>query len=151
MKVLNFLAVIAIALCMVSCNDDDEQGPKMSIAGDYEGATVMTVGSAMDPIDGVVTIKIDSDSKATLVLPEAKMSPKMSIPEITLHNVSYVKGADGSYTLKLDAFNLDVNGTNYVSKGLNGVVKNNNLTLNYDFKPGEMPMSINIEFKGLKK
>ena len=150
-KVLNFIAVIAVALCIVSCGDDNEEGGKAPFAGDYAGTIVMSVGeSIMDPIDGIVTLTVDSDDKVTIVLPEAKMNPKMSIPSITLKNVQYVKAADGSYNLKLDAFNIDVNGTNYVSKGLNGTVRGNVLTLNYDFQPGAMPMSINIEFMGNK-
>ena len=157
MKFLNYLAIAAIALCTVSCDDDDDPvveevvTPAELVAGNYECGLTMAVGKPGEPTDATVEVKAQKDGKLTVIMPEAG-SGKMSMPKLELADVKLEKVADNEYKLTKEAFVINNPGMPLVNtKGLTGTLKNNALELTYDIKPGEMPMSIVFSFKGTKK
>ena len=156
MKFLNYLAIAAVALCTVSCDDDDDPvnnevvAPSELIAGSYEGSMTM-MGS---PMDMALEMKAQSNGKVTIVVPEFKaMGGKVTMPSMQLVDVNVAKGAkEGEFTISKEAFALEVPGMPLVNKkGLKGSVKGEALELAFDITPGGMPMAIDLEYKGNKK
>ncbi len=156
MKLRNFLAMALVALCTVSCSDDDEvldefvkptENIAAQVAGSYEGGNIMIVGGQpTGVVKGSVEITAQENGKVTVVLPEAGMG-KMKLAAITLEDVEVKSVADKEFSLEHAAFEFTVDGTKYVNaKGLKGSVKDGKLTLAYDIKPGGMPFPILFNF-----
>lgn len=160
MKFLNYLAIAAIALCTVSCDDDDDPvkdevvAPAELVAGNYEGTIQMGVGKPGEPVAANVQLKAQSNGKLTVVLPQVGEG-KMTMPSVTLTDVAINKVADNEYTVSKEAFSLVVNEMPLSNKkGLNGTIKAGVFSLNYDLTPGamaDMDMAISFTYKGEKK
>ena len=158
MKFLNYLAIAAIALGTVSCDDDDPVqkevvSPVELIAGSYNGGMSMIVGEPGEPSDATVVLKAQKDGKLTIVIPEVG-SGKMVMPELELTDakVEKVAGKEGEYTISKEAFVINNPGMPLTNKkGLKGTVKGTSIELSYDIQPGAMPMAIQFSFKGTKK
>lgn len=149
MKLKNFLAMMAIALCVVACSDDDKEEevitPAQQVAGSYEGSLVMSVGStAYDPSDATFKFSAETNGTLTLVLPGSG-SGAMAMPEITLKDVKVATTDNITYTIG----ETEINEDKYVGK-LSGTIKDNKATITYSITPGAMPFPINFEFIGSK-
>ena len=157
MKLRNFLALALVALCTVSCSDDDDEvldeivkpaeNIAAQIAGSYEGGNLMTVGGQpAGVVKGTVKITAQEDGKATVELPGSTMG-KMVLSAITLTDVEVKSVSDKEFTLEHAEFAMSVDGKEYVNtKGLKGSVKDGKLSLAYDIKPGAMPFPIEFNF-----
>ena len=138
------MAVLAIVMFgFASCNKEIK--PAEEVAKIYVGT--MTYGvSEMSEVEASVELKALGDDKVSIVLP-AIGEGMMSIPEITLNDITVSTNDNKVFTIAETEINQTVGTTNYTGT-LGGNVDNGKLTLNYALKPGAMPMSINFTFVG---
>ena len=154
MKLRTFLAMALIALCTVSCSDDDEMVEldnqtevSTQVAGSYTGVFQQLFGGKPSGFfDGTIKIEAQKDGKVTVLFPKQDSDSKMSMRAFTLTDVEVKSISASEFTFEHEAFTVDAGGIDYASKGLKGTLKNGVLTFDYDIKPGEMPMSINMTF-----
>ena len=151
MKVKNFLAMAAIALCAVACSDDDDVvNFSENVEGTYDGSLSMF---GKDPADATIKMEAQSNGKVTIVLPKAG-SGKMVLPSVTVKDIAITETSTDEYAVTMaatDSVVVEANGMSITTKALSGTVKNNKLTLKYSVKPGKMPMYIPFDFEGAKK
>ena len=165
MKVRNFLAMMTIAFCamgVVSCgdDDDDEDLPAAGeiVKGDYVGTNVLVVGgSEMPSENNVAKIIPQANGMVTVVLPQPQEAPEatsragMEMPLITLKDIKISEADQNTYTLSPDTIDVVSGQMHIVGKFLSGEVKNNELKLKYNFKPGKMPLYLDGSFTGSKQ
>lgn len=148
MKVKNLFAMMAVALCMTACSDDDETvvSPAQAVEGSYAGSVTMSVmGTDYGSSEATVRITRLTDATVSIVLPEAGEG-SMALPSITVTGAVVSTADDVTYTIAETAINQD----KYVGS-LTGTVKNGKAEIDYSVTPGAMPMSINFEFSGSKE
>lgn len=146
-SIKTFLAIAAIALFSISCNNDDDPKPEYAnkIAGAYNGNLELTVGGAsqgsVDSYSATVT-RISQDS-VTILLSKFNFRT-YSIPDITIG--SKIVQNNGEYELSglLNASSDNFNITGDFNGSSNGTALN--LTINYQF--GAMPMPVVGNFTG---
>ena len=104
MKLKNFLAMMAIALCAVACSDNDDKKedtviPAQEVAGIYNGTLSLSVsGNDQGTSDSQVKITAEEGGTVQVLLVggagEGMMSlPDIAIPGIKVHtsdNVTYI-------------------------------------------------------------
>lgn len=154
MKLKTFLFLMLAALFTVSCEEDEDVIPADVIMGTYTGTMKMKVGE----IDAgtaditVVVTKVD-DKTVNVRIPKLDAMNKYNLTDLTAEGINV---ASYENTIVLTGYQLKgsttMNETLYdVESNLLGVMKNDNLTFDFTFKPGPMPMSIQGQFEGSKK
>ena len=131
MKLKNYLAMMAIALCAVACSDDDNKKedtviPAQEVAGTAEeGGTVqvLLVGGAGEGM--------------------------MSLPDIAIPGIKVQTSDNVTYTFPESAIDVTVGTVKYTGS-LQGTIKDEKADLMFTLKPGAMPMAITATFVGTK-
>ena len=109
MKLKNFLAMMAIALCAVACSDNDDKKedtviPAQEVAGIYNGTLSLSVsGNDQGTSDSQVKITAEEGGTVQVLLVggagEGMMSlPDIAIPGIKVHTSDNVTYISVSYT-----------------------------------------------------
>lgn len=127
------------------------------IAGEYVGTNTLIVGDTKMPSENnVAKIIAQTGNKITVILPQDPNSNGeggMAMPKIELKDIEISVAADGTVTFGVDKIDVvDPDKEMHVTgNGMKGEIKDNVLKLNFNFKPGKMPMSIDGVFEGTKK
>lgn len=147
MNIRKCLTMLLIAVLAVACKKEDEESVNSAkvIEGVYNGSVVMCVnGNEMSTSEAAVELIASSDGSVSVVLPKVGEGT-MSLPELTVNNVSVTSSDNSTYTLNETSINQDIyTGT------LNGSVKGTKAEIMYSIKPGAMPMSIDFKFTGTR-
>lgn len=155
MKLKIFFAMMAIALCAVSCSDDDDKKediviPAQEIAGTYNGTLSLSVsGTDQGSSDSQVKITAEDGGTVQVLLVGGAGEGAMSLPDITLPGVEVQTSDNVTYTLPESAIDVTVGSVKYTGS-LQGTVKDEKANLVFTLKPGAMPMAITATFIGTK-
>lgn len=147
MNLKKCLTMLLIAILAIACKKENEEPENFAkiIEGSYNGSIVMSVsGNEMSTSDATVKLTALSDGSISVILPKAGEGA-MSLPELTVNNVSVTSSDNSTYVLNETSINQDIyTGT------LSGSVKDGQIEILYAIKPGAMPMSIDFKFTGSK-
>lgn len=155
-KKRNFIMALAaiLALGAVSCDKDDEKDDSLSpnveaVVGSYNGILIESInGENRDTTEATIVITADGNENVRVVLP-AFGEGGMALMECAVGQVAVNKDGN-SYTIVKENYEQTLtkpDGSNIVYTGsISGQVTDGRLSLEYNVKPGAMPMSIHFSF-----
>ena len=153
MKLKNFLAMMAIALCAVACSDDDNKKedtviPAQEVAGTYNGTLSLSV-SGNDQGTSDSQVKITAEEGGTVQVLLVAGEGMMSLPDIAIPGIKVHTSDNVTYILPESAVDVTVGSVKYTGS-LQGTIKDEKADLIFTLKPGAMPMAITATFVGTK-
>ena len=146
------LALVSMCVVFNSCSSDDDNdtvAAAKEIADSYIGNMEMKVMGQASTYDNV-TMKIEAVDDATVkvTLPACGDGGMMALPALEVPAVK-VSGSNGAYAFSQEKYTgtVTVNGAvkNYTVI-LQGTLKDNTLTVNYQVQYGNMPMPMKAKF-----
>ena len=146
------LALVSMCVAFSSCSSDDDNdtvAAAKEIADSYIGNMEMKVMGQASTYDNV-TMKIEAVDDATVkvTLPACGDGGMMALPALEVPAVK-VSGSNGAYAFSQEKYTgtVTVNGAvkNYTVI-LQGTLKDNTLTVNYQVQYGNMPMPMKAKF-----
>ena len=146
------LALVSMCVAFSSCSSDDDNdtvAAAKEIADSYTGNMEMTVMNSPSTYENV-TMKIEAVDDATVkvTLPACGDGGMMALPALEVPAVK-VSGSNGAYAFSQEKYTgtVTVNGAvkNYTVI-LQGTLKDNTLTVNYQVQYGNMPMPMKAKF-----
>ena len=146
------LALVSMCVAFSSCSSDDDNdtvAAAKEIADSYIGNLEMKVMGQASTYDNV-TMKIEAVDDATVkvTLPACGDGGMMALPALEVPAVK-VSGSNGAYAFSQEKYTgtVTVNGAvkNYTVI-LQGTLKDNTLTVNYQVQYGNMPMPMKAKF-----
>ena len=144
------LALVSMCVAFSSCSseEDDIVAAAKEIAGSYTSSLDMTVMGEASTYENV-TMKIEAVDDATVkVTLPACGEGMMALPALEVPAVK-VSGSNGAYAFSQEKYTgtVTVNGAvkNYTVI-LQGTLKDNTLTVNYQVQYGNMPMPMKAKF-----
>ena len=146
------LALVSMCVVFNSCSSDDDNdtvAAAKEIADSYIGNMEMKVMGQASTYDNV-TMKIEAVDDATVKVtsPACGDGGMMALPALEVPAVK-VSGSNGAYAFSQEKYTgtVTVNGAvkNYTVI-LQGTLKDNTLTVNYQVQYGNMPMPMKAKF-----
>lgn len=162
MKLKTFLMVAIVALCSVSCNNNDDVTPVAdSVVGTYNCTLDMKVaGNSAGSSELTVVMTKTSDATISMdIVNNGEQKGGMSINKIELDGITVTDTGNSTYALSKDVpdggFTATDKGsaaqTVWTFKSFSGSVEGGSLSLTMIAQPGAMPMPITMVFAGSKK
>lgn len=155
MKLKNFLAMMAIALCAVACSDNDDKKedtviPAQEVAGIYNGTLSLSVsGNDQGTSDSQVKITAEEGGTVQVLLVGGAGEGMMSLPDIAIPGIKVHTSDNVTYILPESAVDVTVGSVKYTGS-LQGTIKDEKADLIFTLKLGAMPMAITATFVGTK-
>lgn len=155
MKLKNFLAMMAIALCAVACSDNDDKKedtviPAQEVAGIYNGTLSLSVsGNDQGTSDSQVKITAEEGGTVQVLLVGGAGEGMMSLPDIAIPGIKVHTSDNVTYILPESAVDVTVGSVKYTGS-LQGTIKDEKADLIFTLKPGAMPKAITATFVGTK-
>lgn len=157
------LAIAFLATGLVSCSDDDDDPVVIetdSLIGDYIGVTKLILKDGYSPQIGQVAKiqKGEQEGVYTLVLPEAINKETksdidtrhggMQMPTLSLNNVTFTKGADGTYTYSDEEEVITTGDMSITLSKLNVTINGKAMKIDWKAQPKGMPVTLTYSFEG---
>lgn len=153
------MAVMAIVVSMSSCSKDDdtpEVAVATQVAGSYSGnEVVMVMGEESSNELKTYVLAKSSDTSVDMTIPEMGMGGHMTIPALPVKNIPLTKSGN-TITGKVDKYegtvtNAAGDAKNFSISNLALVISDKTVALTFSLKYGNMPMSMETTFSGVKK
>ena len=128
MKLKNFLAMMAIALCAVACSDNDDKKedtviPAQEVAGIYNGTLSLSVsGNDQGTSDSQVKITAEEGGTVQVLLVGGAGEGMMSLPDIAIPGIKVHTSDNVTYILPESAVDVTVGSVKYTGS-LQGTIK----------------------------
>ena len=119
MKLKNFLAMMAIALCAVACSDNDDKKedtviPAQEVAGIYNGTLSLSVsGNDQGTSDSQVKITAEEGGTVQVLLVGGAGEGMMSLPDIAIPGIKVHTSDNVTYILPESAVDVTVGSVKY--------------------------------------
>ena len=163
MKIKSFmtmtLAAVAFVFSMGSCSSSDDE-PEVAVAaqvaGSYSGNEVVVVmGEESSNETKTYVLAKSSDASVDMTIPEMGMGGHMTIPALPVKNIPLTKSGN-TITGKVDKYegtvtNAAGDAKNFSISTLALVISDKTVALTFSLKYGNMPMSMETTFSGVKK
>ena len=153
------MAVMAIVVSMSSCSKDDdtpEVAVATQVAGSYSGnEVVMVMGEESSNELKTYVLAKSSDTSVDMTIPEMGMGGSMTIPALPVKNIPLTKSGN-AITGKVDKYegtvtNAAGDAKNFSISNLALVISDKTVAVTFSLKYGNMPMSMETTFSGVKK
>ena len=153
------MAVMAIVVSMSSCSKDDdtpEVAVATQVAGSYSGnEVVMVMGEESSNELKTYVLAKSSDTSVDMTIPEMGMGGHMTIPALPVKNIPLTKSGN-TITGKVDKYegtvtNAAGDAKNFSISNLALVISDKTVAVTFSLKYGNMPMSMETTFSGVKK
>lgn len=163
MKIKSLMTMMVAAAAFVfgvsSCGSDDdaaEVAVATQVAGSYSGnEVVMVMGEESSNETKTYTFAKASETTVDMTIPEMGMGGHMTIPELPVKNIPLKKngnaigGSLASYTGSVT--NAEGSDKAFTITDLVILVDGKNMVVTFSLKYGNMPMSMETTFTGIKK
>ena len=122
MKLKNYLAMMAIALCAVACSDDDNKKedtviPAQEVAGTYNGTLSLSVsGNDQGTSDSQVKITAEEGGTVQVLLVGSAGEGMMSLPDIAIPGIKVQTSDNVTYTFPESAIDVTVGTVKYTGR-----------------------------------
>ena len=153
------MAVMAMVVSMSSCSKDDdtpEVAVATQVAGSYSGnEVVMVMGEESSNELKTYVLAKSSDTYVDMTIPEMGMGGHMTIPALSVKNIPLTKSGN-TITGKVDKYegtvtNAAGDAKNFSISNLALVISDKTVAVTFSLKYGNMPMSMETTFSGVKK
>ena len=163
MKIKSLMTMMVAAAAFVfgvsSCGSDDdaaEVAVATQVAGSYSGnEVVMVMGEESSNETKTYTFAKASETTVDMTIPEMGMGGHMTIPELPVKNIPLKKNGNAiggnlaSYTGSVT--NAEGSDKAFTITDLVILVDGKNMVVTFSLKYGNMPMSMETTFTGIKK
>ena len=157
--VMMTMAAMAFVMSLSSCSKDDDdnkvEAVATQVAGSYSGnEVVMVMGEESSNDTKTYVFAKASDTSVDLTIPEMGMGGHMSIPALPVKNIALTKSGN-TITGKLDSYegvvtNASGDEKNYTISNLALVFSDKTIAVTFSLKYGNMPMTMDTTFTGIK-
>lgn len=157
--VMMTMAAMAFVMSMSSCSKDDDdnkvEAVATQVAGSYSGnEVVMVMGEESSNDTKIYVFAKASDTSVDLTIPEMGMGGHMSIPALPVKSIALTKSGN-TITGKLDSFegvvtNASGDEKNYTISNFALVFSDKTIAVTFSLKYGNMPMTMDTTFTGIK-